>query len=44
MPYYQSKRVQSQYNKPKRALDHKEKNQNWINIYVLPFKEMAIRD
>jgi hypothetical protein len=36
--------VYSQYNKPKRALDCKDKNQNWINIYVFPFKEMAIRE
>jgi hypothetical protein len=37
-----AKRVQSQSNEPKRALNYKEKQSNWINIYVLPFKAMAI--
>jgi hypothetical protein len=26
---------------PKKVLDRKKKSQNWINIYVLPFKTMA---
>ncbi len=30
--------VQSQSNKPKRALDHKKNNQNYINIYVCHLK------
>ncbi len=34
--------VQSQSNELERLLDYKEKNQNWINIYVLSFKDMEI--
>jgi hypothetical protein len=34
--------VQAQSNEPKRALDHKKNNQNWINIYVFPFEAMTI--
>jgi hypothetical protein len=34
--------VQSQSNKQKMHWTTKKNNQNWINIYVLPFKAMAI--
>ncbi len=34
--------VQSQSNEPKGCQIAKKNNQNWINIYVLPFKAMAI--
>jgi hypothetical protein len=34
--------VQSQSNKPKKALDCKEKQPKFLFIYVLPFKTMEI--
>ncbi len=34
--------VQSQSNKQKKVPDYKNKNQNRINMYVLPFKAMQI--
>jgi hypothetical protein len=34
--------VQSQSNEQKKALDHKKKSQNRINIYVLPSTSMVI--
>jgi hypothetical protein len=35
-------RVKSQSNEPKRVLDCKKNSKNRINIYVFPFKAMAI--
>jgi hypothetical protein len=35
-------RVQPQSNKPKQASNYQKKSQNMINIYVFPFKTMAI--